>query len=131
MGQSPLLSGSLTWAAVGLQRDLSDATSFMVQRIGDVLGYELSGADWHLSSPIFSAVSGPASLSDPFQKDCFCSGVNYLDATYTAKLGETFTQTLQPIAIPEPATWAMLILGFAAVGAGLRRRRAWGAAALA
>lgn len=25
--------------------------------------------------------------------------------------------------VPEPATWAMLILGFAAVGAGLRRRR--------
>lgn len=27
-------------------------------------------------------------------------------------------------AVPEPATWAMMILGFAGVGAGLRRRRA-------
>ncbi|WP_293677186.1 PEPxxWA-CTERM sorting domain-containing protein [uncultured Phenylobacterium sp.] len=30
---------------------------------------------------------------------------------------------LTAFAIPEPATWAMMILGFSAMGAVLRRRR--------
>jgi hypothetical protein len=29
-----------------------------------------------------------------------------------------------PVAVPEPATWAMMILGFAATGGAVRRRRA-------
>ena len=34
--------------------------------------------------------------------------------------------TLLPSAVPEPATWAMMILGFLVVGAALRRRRSSG-----
>ena len=34
-------------------------------------------------------------------------------------------------AVPEPATWAMMIMGFGAIGATLRRRRAAGAPAIA
>ena len=34
-------------------------------------------------------------------------------------------------AVPEPATWAMMIMGFGAIGATLRRRRVAGAPALA
>jgi len=32
-------------------------------------------------------------------------------------------------AVPEPASWALMILGFGGIGAGLRRRRAVGARA--
>jgi hypothetical protein len=28
------------------------------------------------------------------------------------------------LTVPEPATWAMMLVGFGAAGAGLRRRRA-------
>lgn len=44
-----------------------------------------------------------------------------------------FRDTFQPIggAVPEPATWAMLILGFGLVGGALRRRTATGALAFA
>lgn len=35
---------------------------------------------------------------------------------------QTFSGTLSLPAVPEPATWLMLILGFGAVGAGLRSR---------
>ena len=34
-----------------------------------------------------------------------------------------FTGPAAPGAVPEPATWAMMILGFGLVGSGLRRRR--------
>ena len=37
-------------------------------------------------------------------------------------VGITATRAI-PAAVPEPATWAMLILGFGAVGSGMRRRQ--------
>lgn len=39
------------------------------------------------------------------------------DVTYTTGI------TWPPAAVPEPATWAMLICGFAFVGASMRQRR--------
>lgn len=35
--------------------------------------------------------------------------------------------SLNPAAVPEPATWAMMLLGFGAIGFALRRRRQLGA----
>jgi len=34
----------------------------------------------------------------------------------------TLAYTYQPAAIPEPATWAMMLFGFGAVGVSLRKR---------
>lgn len=46
------------------------------------------------------------------------------------QIGSDFTLTYNFTAVPEPATWAMLILGFGLVG-GMARRRTAGAARLA
>lgn len=45
-------------------------------------------------------------------------GVNYIPNGSGTQFAGTFTLA----AVPEPATWGMLILGFAAIGAGMRRR---------
>ena len=45
-------------------------------------------------------------------------GTGGLDGSYSGVL--SFSQSG---AVPEPATWAMMILGFGAVGAGMRRRK--------
>ncbi|MBU3076332.1 PEPxxWA-CTERM sorting domain-containing protein [Sphingomonas sp. XMGL2] len=37
--------------------------------------------------------------------------------------GDSSCIVVPPSAVPEPATWAMLILGFGVVGTGMRRRR--------
>ena len=38
--------------------------------------------------------------------------------------GRTFMPTGAPSAVPEPATWAMMLVGFGAMGVAMRRRRA-------
>ena len=38
--------------------------------------------------------------------------------------GGAYSGTLNFDAVPEPATWALMILGFAGIGAAMRRRRA-------
>ena len=49
------------------------------------------------------------------------NALNYLDATFSA--------TIVPTPVPEPATWAMMIVGIGAVGSALRRRHTVGVAA--
>lgn len=44
-------------------------------------------------------------------------------------IGEVAFRTAQVGAIPEPGTWAMMLLGFGAIGAAMRRRRQSGAMA--
>lgn len=57
-------------------------------------------------------VSGEGAPSAPIGED-FCGSANY-----------TLTYDYTPAgAVPEPATWAMMLAGFAATGAALRRRR--------
>lgn len=41
----------------------------------------------------------------------------------TDNIGVSITNFTFPSAIPEPATWAMMLLGFGGIGAALRRRR--------
>ena len=45
-----------------------------------------------------------------------------------AKFLGTLTDGYQPGGVPEPATWALMILGFGGIGARIRRRRAHKAA---
>jgi hypothetical protein len=46
------------------------------------------------------------------------SGASNINASYSGTLN------FSPAAVPEPATWAMMILGMGAVGFAMRRRRA-------
>ncbi len=53
--------------------------------------------------------------------------IGTLDRTVPRPLSQnTFSGTLNLPAVPEPATWAMMILGFGLTGAAVRRRRTAG-----
>jgi len=51
----------------------------------------------------------------------FTDGVNYAYCNNCL----TYTGMLQPGAIPEPASWAMMLLGFFGLGVATRMRRRW------
>ena len=52
------------------------------------------------------------------------SGLNSIVANHSLWFDQNLTPVTPPSgAVPEPATWAMMILGFGLVGAGMRRRR--------
>lgn len=78
--------------------------------VNDAVGFDISGAT---GSAFFS-------LNDGFY------GVNLTTGAAT-RLGTSGAGNLLGIsvaaAVPEPATWAMMLLGFAAIGVAFRRRR--------
>ena len=49
--------------------------------------------------------------------------VSGLAGTATGGADASFSGTLSFAAVPEPATWAMMLVGFGAVGFGMRRRQ--------
>lgn len=123
-GASPLLSGSLDWDAVGLHRDLTAATHFEIARSDFGLTFTFSGDDFFFrQTSNLSSQDGPYSLSAGYAAACCGGGVYYTDGVYDAPLTEVFSQTLTPVVVPEPASWALMILGFGSIGAVLRRRR--------
>jgi hypothetical protein len=62
----------------------------------------------------------------------FAGGPQTLIVSGTAGTAATYSGTLSfTSAVPEPATWAMMIGGFAAVGVAIRRRRSTSIAKLA
>lgn len=74
--------------------------------------------------------AGPNGLLNPGEtSSTFLFRVNnatgYLPGTFTAQNGVTLTaRGFSPTAaVPEPGTWAMMLLGFGAVGVSMRRRR--------
>jgi hypothetical protein len=60
---------------------------------------------------------------DPFGVLAFSTlGTNF-GATYSNSTASTLVVSNSAGAVPEPATWAMMLLGFAGIGIAMRRRR--------
>ncbi len=78
---------------------------------GDANGF--TNQNPHIKNSVTFLLTGfTGSLSD-------ISGVRFQYGTATTETSLTGT----PSAVPEPATWALMLLGFAAIGVSVRRRR--------
>ncbi len=106
--------GSQLWAFVGVERGLSIATF----NISDPL------------NPLFGGLIFDESLGDAFDEfegltfistEDSWDGNSYLLASAEE---DAWTHLFQLSAVPEPATWGMMIAGFGLVGSVARRRRA-------
>lgn len=126
---SPLLSGRFQFGQQNLplliDLDLTTATSFLIERNPFGLYFTFSSPDFTFSqSPSGVSLLAGARLDTPGSSNCLCGGIYYSDAAYTTYNSELFFESVTPRApVPEPSSWAMLILGFTAIGAALRRRR--------
>jgi hypothetical protein len=75
---------------------------------GQTLGSLTGGATWTQFSATFTGTGAPMTVA--------------FDETYGANNGGVFLDNISVAAVPEPATWAMLILGLGLTGVMLRRR---------
>jgi len=73
----------------------------------------------------FGNVAGPAgNVSVFWQFDFGATGADYIALDNEQGFSNAVLYTAKgPGAVPEPGTWAMMLLGFGAVGFGLRRRK--------
>jgi hypothetical protein len=72
-------------------------------------------------NPAFAANGGTAASARAVLLAGLASGSSYFNIHTAAFPGGEIRGFLSPV--PEPATWAMLVLGFGGIGAALRRRR--------
>jgi hypothetical protein len=112
-----LLSFTLTSTFTGADGGPQDIDFNLVrinaQGAGGVTNVPLSpGTDEYYSIRNLSVAAGQYALR------LGGSGGSNLNASYSGTLN------FSPAAVPEPATWAMMILGMGAVGFAMRRRRA-------
>ena len=77
-------------------------------------------------TPLTLVNTGPLSSAFTASELFSSGGINTLIVSGTSGAGATYSGTINyrlTGAVPEPATWALMILGFGAVGAAMRRRK--------
>lgn len=79
------------------------------------------------SDIVVSDLLGPQLFTGALDAPTFRQGSFQLRANPAGSLSGSGTLTISPVvaaAVPEPATWGTMLIGFGAVGAVMRRRRA-------
>ena len=95
--------------ALGFRYTSGSATSLSIDGVGNVTGIPISG---YPTLSFFGIISGT-----PFTSVTFRDQNNGLD------LDNVMYGPMAVAAVPEPATWAMMLLGFGAIGLAMRGHR--------
>lgn len=128
---SPLTGGTfLVSGTVSAAQDFSTATSFSITRSAGGFRFSVAGAGYNILAGYdnpSAPTPAPYSLSAPFSgstgSDLQNPNFTYANTDWAIYSLYERTGSLTPGPIPEPSSWALLISGFMAVGAGLRQSR--------
>jgi hypothetical protein len=137
LGASPLLSGALvlTTPTGSFTFDMTEATSFTLWEDSRMVQIAITAPNWSWNVPVLGNLTpGAFDLTQPYNHACYCDTIGgFTGAGFNGTSFEMLGETLTPVvprgallsvtAVPEPATWAMLILGFFGLGAALRANR--------
>ena len=77
----------------------------------------IGGVDTILGTASYDPAAGPVTITGTF------NGITATDFRFDSLSENGGPRLIEIDAVPEPATWGMMILGFAMVGMGLRARR--------
>ncbi len=108
---------------------LSEASSTVTSIL--LAGKDIDFTSIDLDGNLYSGCNDgvlPCTTADSFKIDALALGAGAHTITINGnRLGAggsaSYSGTLEVAAIPEPATWGMLMVGFGLVGAGMRSRR--------
>jgi len=138
VGQIPAVTGlgipALNAAGTQLSFGLNQAFGGLVGDLATSTGYDLRFFDFFAYQKAIYADPSAFGLPEPLNttQACLplvapapaCSGFVYFDPIHpTTQLHRAVADGLYLAAVPEPATWALLIIGFGAAGATARHRR--------
>ena len=121
---------SFSWHTLSPGVDTPEKTIFFVTSgglVADVLDYASSvfggaGRDFMNISGYLLPLATPVTVADLASQGITATGSVKLPAVYEFPTTD-LTATFQPSAVPEPSTWAMVLLGFAGLGfVGYRTR---------
>jgi hypothetical protein len=118
--QSPSFSGSFTIDNItaGMYTILM-GSSFGATFSSATLTAVVSGVD----GTVYSLHDFPDNTNLKLDATTLDAGSYRFDFAGDAQSQTSFTGNIRIAAVPEPATWAMMIVGFGAMGVSLRRRR--------
>ena len=85
------------------------------------INWQSGVVQWDNPAPVFT-FGNTGKVSIDLSDTKFDTGLYGLTGK-SAKVNAKFTLTELPSAVPEPATWAMMITGFGLAGTAIRRRR--------
>lgn len=120
-----LAFGSTLSFLVSLSGPAVDAPLNTNANVFGLNSFYVSFYDADITQNLFAGAGALATAALHVQEDGSVLAVANPDALDATKPtgGTSFASLQQVSAVPEPATWAMMVLGFGMVGAGLRRRK--------
>ena len=101
----------------------SSAAGKSVAQITFYVSSSLGGFSIYQNSDLFADTRGPQVFSSDTTRPVFASGSYIVAAGNPGFTGGTLTIKAVAAAVPEPATWAMMVAGFSAIGFAMRRRK--------
>jgi hypothetical protein len=125
-GYDYAVSGN-TFTSASFGDNLTGLDSYELYNGATLLGTVLRGQVFNFATPLSSfSLRGidPANLLVPGDPLAFVSGFTFGQTGQTIVTQVPFVEDISvAAAVPEPTSWAMMILGFGAIGGSLRRRR--------